>query len=31
MVADGFLPDRWDIAGALICLIGVGVIMYAPR
>jgi small multidrug resistance family-3 protein len=31
MVADGFRPDRWDIAGALICLIGVGVIMYAPR
>ena len=31
MVADGFRPDRWDIAGALICLIGVAVIMYAPR
>lgn len=28
---DGFRPDRWDIAGALICLIGVAVIMYAPR
>ena len=31
MVADGFRPDRWDITGALICLAGVTVIMYAPR
>jgi small multidrug resistance family-3 protein len=31
MVADGFRPDRYDALGALICLIGVGVIMYAPR
>ncbi len=30
MVADGFRPDRYDITGALICLVGVGVIMYAP-
>jgi small multidrug resistance family-3 protein len=28
---DGFRPDRYDIAGALICLLGVVVIMYAPR
>jgi small multidrug resistance family-3 protein len=26
---DGFRPDRGDIAGALICLVGVAVIMYA--
>ena len=26
---DGFHPDRSDIAGALICLLGVSVIMYA--
>jgi small multidrug resistance family-3 protein len=26
---DGFRPDRADIIGALICLIGVAVIMYA--
>jgi small multidrug resistance family-3 protein len=26
---DGFHPDRADILGALICLAGVGVIMYA--
>ncbi len=31
MVLDGFRPDRYDIAGALICLVGVAVIMYAPR
>jgi small multidrug resistance family-3 protein len=31
MAADGFRPDRWDITGAVICLLGVTVIMYAPR
>ncbi|MFA4081601.1 YnfA family protein [Mycobacteroides salmoniphilum] len=31
MAMDGFRPDRWDVAGALICLGGVGVIMYMPR
>ncbi|MGO1166619.1 MAG: YnfA family protein [Janibacter sp.] len=31
MVVDGFRPDRWDVTGALLCLIGVAVIMYAPR
>jgi small multidrug resistance family-3 protein len=31
MIADGFRPDRWDITGALLCLVGVAVIMYAPR
>ena len=31
MVVDGFRPDRWDVIGALICLVGVAVIMYAPR
>ena len=31
MLVDGFRPDRWDILGALICLTGVAVIMYAPR
>lgn len=31
MVVDGFRPDRWDVTGALICLVGVAVIMYAPR
>jgi small multidrug resistance family-3 protein len=31
MVMDGFRPDRYDVLGALICLVGVGVIMYASR
>jgi small multidrug resistance family-3 protein len=31
MVADGFRPDRYDVVGALVCLVGVVVIMYAPR
>jgi small multidrug resistance family-3 protein len=31
VAVDGFRPDRWDILGALICLIGVAVIMYTPR
>jgi small multidrug resistance family-3 protein len=31
MIVDGFRPDRWDVIGALVCLTGVAVIMYAPR
>lgn len=31
MALDGFRPDRYDLAGALICLLGVAVIMYSPR
>jgi small multidrug resistance family-3 protein len=31
ILVDRFRPDRYDIAGALICLLGVVVIMYAPR
>ncbi|MGH8826903.1 MAG: YnfA family protein [Jiangellaceae bacterium] len=31
MIFDDFSPDRFDIIGAAICLIGVAVIMYAPR
>lgn len=31
MVVDKFQPDRWDVIGALICLVGVAVIMYGPR
>lgn len=31
IAVDGFRADRYDYAGALICLIGVGVIMSAPR
>lgn len=31
IVFDGFRPDRFDVAGGAICLLGVAVIMYAPR
>ena len=31
VVADGFEPDRYDVIGASVCLLGVGVIMFAPR
>lgn len=31
MVMDGFRPDRYDVLGAAICLLGVVVIMYSPR
>jgi small multidrug resistance family-3 protein len=31
MVVDGFRPDRFDYLGAALCLLGVAVIMYAPR
>lgn len=30
-VVDKFRPDRWDLIGAAICLVGVAVIMYVPR
>jgi small multidrug resistance family-3 protein len=30
-IVDGFRPDRWDLIGAGVCLLGVAVIMYAPR
>ena len=31
MVVDGFRPDRYDLIGAFVCLVGVAVIMYSPR
>lgn len=31
MFVDGFRPDRYDVTGAALCLVGVAVIMYAPR
>jgi small multidrug resistance family-3 protein len=30
MALDGFKPNRWDVAGAVVCLLGVAIIMYAP-
>ena len=31
VLVDHFKPDRYDLLGATICLLGVLVIMYAPR
>jgi small multidrug resistance family-3 protein len=31
VVFDGFRPDRWDLIGAVVCLVGVAIIMYVPR
>jgi small multidrug resistance family-3 protein len=31
VTVDGFRPDRYDLTGAVICLLGVAIIMYAPR
>lgn len=31
MIVDKFRPDRFDLIGAAICIIGVTVIMYVPR
>lgn len=31
VVLDGFRPDRWDLVGSAVCLIGVAVIMFGPR
>ena len=31
ILVDGFRPDRFDLLGAGLCVVGVAVIMYAPR
>ncbi len=28
---EGLRPDRWDLIGAAICLLGAAVILFAPR
>lgn len=30
-LAEGQRPDRWDLGGALVCLIGAAIILLAPR
>jgi small multidrug resistance family-3 protein len=30
-IVEGIRPDRWDIAGALVCLVGASVILWGPR
>ena len=28
---EGKMPDRWDMTGVAVCLIGAGIILFAPR
>ncbi|MES2339046.1 MAG: YnfA family protein [Pseudomonadota bacterium] len=28
---EGVRPDRWDVMGALVCLVGAGLILFGPR
>lgn len=30
-LVEGARPDRWDVSGAAICLVGAAVILWAPR
>ncbi|GJE16896.1 YnfA family protein [Methylobacterium marchantiae] len=30
-IAESHRPDRWDLTGAAICLVGTGIILMAPR
>lgn len=30
-LAEGVRPDRWDVLGAMICLAGASLIIFAPR
>jgi small multidrug resistance family-3 protein len=31
MLLERQMPDRWDGIGALLCLVGAGIILLAPR
>ncbi|MBP7066021.1 YnfA family protein [Ferrovibrio sp.] len=30
-LVEGLRPDRWDLAGSTLCLIGAGLILFGPR
>ena len=30
-VVEGVRPDRWDVIGAAVCLLGAAIILYGPR
>ena len=30
-VAEGVRPDRWDLIGAAVCLVGAAIIFFGPR
>jgi small multidrug resistance family-3 protein len=31
VLVDGFRPDRWDVLGSVVCLVGVALIVLVPR
>ena len=31
MAFEGFRPDRWDLGGGALCLVGMALIMFGPR
>lgn len=31
LVVERVRPDRWDLVGAMLCIAGAGVILFAPR
>jgi small multidrug resistance family-3 protein len=31
LLAEGMMPDRWDVIGALICIADAAVILFGPR
>jgi small multidrug resistance family-3 protein len=31
LLVEGVRPDRWDLAGALVCLLGASIILWGPR
>jgi small multidrug resistance family-3 protein len=30
-LVEGRTPDRWDLSGAAVCLVGTGIILFGPR
>ncbi len=30
-LVEGARPDRWDLIGAAVCLVGAGIILFGPR
>ena len=30
-IVDGMRPSRWDLVGVIVCLVGMAIIMLAPR
>ena len=30
-LVEGATPDRWDLLGALVCLLGAGIMLFGPR